>query len=96
MNSEIMIVVDIECKTQHYDTVLDAIYKCARDSVLEKGCKRYDVYPDLNRSKNITLIEMWSDLGTLEQHKTLPHYLDLQTSLEDKVNAVNIRTARTF
>ncbi len=91
-----MIVVDILCETQHYNTVLNAIYKCASESVLEDGCERYDVYPDTKGSQKITLVEMWCDIDSLEQHKTLPHYLQLQTSLEDRVLSVDIQTASVF
>ena len=66
MNNEVMIVVDILCETQHYNTVLNAIYKCASESVLEDGCERYDVYPDTNGSQKITLVEMWRDIDSLE------------------------------
>ncbi|MBB1403059.1 putative quinol monooxygenase [Pseudoalteromonas sp. SG45-1] len=96
MNNEVMIVVDILCETQHYNTVLNAIYKCASESVLEDGCERYDVYPDTNGSQKITLVEMWRDIDSLGQHKGLPHYLQLQASLEDRVLSVDIQTARVF
>ena len=33
---------------------------------------------------------------SLEQHKSLPHYLQLQASLEDRVLSVDIQTARVF
>lgn len=91
-----MIVVDILCETQHYNTVLNAIYKCASESVLEDGCERYDVYPDTNGPQKITLVEMWRDIDSLEQHKSLQHYLQLQASLEDRVLSVDIQTARVF
>ncbi|MDA8622050.1 antibiotic biosynthesis monooxygenase [Psychrosphaera sp.] len=96
MNNEVMIVVDILCETQHYNTVLNAIYKCASESVLENGCERYDVYPDTNGPQKITLVEMWRDIDSLKQHKSLPHYLQLQASLEDRVLSVDIQTARVF
>ncbi|NWL17505.1 hypothetical protein FHG08_17805 [Pseudoalteromonas sp. Scap03] len=96
MDNEVMIVVDILCETQHYSTVLNAIYECASDSIFESGCERYDVFPDVNGSQRITLIEMWRDIDTLEQHKTLPHYLQLQKSLEGRVLSVDIKTARVF
>ena len=94
MNNEVMIVVDILCETQHYNTVLNAIYKCASESILEDGCERYDVYPDVNDSQKITLVEKWKSLGELDKHKRLPHYDELQSVLSDKVLSVKIETAR--
>ncbi len=96
MDNSIVVIVDITYKDQHYNTVLNAVRECANDSAFENGCVRYDIYPDTNSSQKITLVEIWRDLESLEQHKTLPHYLQLQASLENTVQSVEIKKARIF
>ena len=59
-----------------------AVTDLARDSVVEEGCLRYDVFASVKLPTRIVIHETWVHNAALEEHRTSAHVAAFKASLE--------------
>jgi len=76
----------IEVKEGMAQQFLDAAGKCVIETRKEPGCHFYTLYADAEDPLKFIFVEEWEDKAALDNHMTLPHFLELKKSLKDIVS----------
>jgi len=73
----------LEVKDGTTKDFLDAANKCVTETRKEPGCKFYTLYTNAEDPLKYVIVEEWESSAALDEHKTLPHYLELGKNLKD-------------
>ena len=58
-----------------------AVSELARQSILEAGCLRYDVYQSRKHPVRLIIQELWADEAAIERHRGSSHVKEFKTAL---------------
>lgn len=47
----------------------------------ESGCISYELFQNIHNENNLTLIEEWCDLASLQRHTETPHFIEIVAKL---------------
>jgi len=95
-----MVVVHafIEVKEGMAQKFVEAASKCVTETRKEPGCNFYTLYADSENPLKFAFIEEWESKAALDNHMTLPHFLELGENLKDllaKPTSAKIYNAET-
>jgi quinol monooxygenase YgiN len=58
-----------------------AASELARQSIIEAGCLRYDVYQSRKHPVRLIIQELWADEAAIERHRGSSHVKEFKTAL---------------
>jgi quinol monooxygenase YgiN len=58
-----------------------AVSELARQSILEAGCLRHDVYQSRKHPVRLIIQELWADGAAIERHRSSSHVREFKTAL---------------
>ena len=73
----------LEVKDGKKQEFLKAVGKCVTETRKEPGCIFYTLYADAENPLKYAIIEEWESKAALDNHMTLPHFLELGENLKD-------------
>lgn len=68
-------------KENHLSDALELYKLLVKETTKENGCISYELFQELNKPNNLTLIEEWADIEALQQHTKTPHFITLVEKL---------------
>lgn len=85
MNKAINVVAVITALPGYVQQVEQALRECEKAVQNEPGCQLYQLNRDLNNAEQFIMLERWSSIEMLEQHKLAAPFIDLNQQLAGKV-----------
>ncbi len=81
MQYPITVFAIIEVPGANIGHVNGAVSELARQSILEAGCLRYDVYQSRKHPVRLIIQELWTDDAAIERHRGSSHVKEFKTAL---------------
>ena len=77
----------IEAKEGMAQKFAEAAGKCVTETRKEPGCILYTLYADAENPLKFVIVEEWESKAALDNHMTLPHFLQLGEDIKDLIAA---------
>jgi quinol monooxygenase YgiN len=77
-------LIDHHVKPEYIDDYQLAVREDARNSLLEGGILRFEVYQDIQNPAHFTLLEAYKDMDARESHLKTPHLLRFRKVVNEK------------
>lgn len=82
-SSELVLMVRIEAKPEHVDSVKDALLALTASSQAESGCVQYDLHRDNANPAVFYFYEIWASYAAWQEHMQTAHLQAAQAALKE-------------
>jgi len=81
----VIVHAHIEVKDGMAQKFAEAAGKCVTETRKEPGCRFYTLYTDNENPLKFIIVEEWDSKAALDNHMTLPHFLQLGEDIKDLI-----------
>ncbi len=85
----IKIIATIIAKTEHRNSVLNAIQTLVVESRKESGCISYDLHCDITNPNKFVILEHWRSQEDIDIHNQTPHFKALGSKTEGMTEGID-------